>query len=209
MIGDQRAISLLTSARNGCGPRFGLSGISPPRTNSACAWSRRRALCRAQSRACRGSASASPWARTGRSRQTPGTRAGRLPRWWARSAWPDCAPAGHRIDLDLAGLELRTAGHDVGAHVVDLASHQRVHGGRTAVERHERRLCIQDRIEHQAAGEEYRADAGVRLIELAVVRFHIGDEFLEVLRPGSPSLPRSINGNAVTMPIGSKSTSGR
>src|ERR1700730_7646328 len=33
MIGVQRAISLLTKARNGCGPRFPLSGISQPRTN--------------------------------------------------------------------------------------------------------------------------------------------------------------------------------
>ena len=32
MIGVQRAISLLTSARNGCGPRFDLSGISLPST---------------------------------------------------------------------------------------------------------------------------------------------------------------------------------
>src|SRR5260370_36365989 len=33
MIGVQRAISLLTSARNGSGPRLGLSGMSQPRTS--------------------------------------------------------------------------------------------------------------------------------------------------------------------------------
>src|SRR3979411_2204175 len=33
MTGDQRATSLLTRARSGCWPRFGLSGMSQPRSS--------------------------------------------------------------------------------------------------------------------------------------------------------------------------------
>ena len=77
---------------------------------------------------------------------------------------------------------MRTAGDDVGTHVIDLAADQRVHRRRAAVERHLRRLRADDPVEHQAGGEEDRADAGVRLVELAGVGLHVGDELLEVLR---------------------------
>src|SRR6266478_3834721 len=88
----------------------------------------------------------------------------------------------NRIDLDPARFEMRTAGDDIGAHVVDLTAYQGVHGRSTAVKGHERRFRAHDRIEQQAGGEEDRADAGMRLVERAGVRLQIGDEFLEVLR---------------------------
>ena len=42
-------------------------------------------------------------------------------------------------------------------------------------------LGLHDRVEQEAGGEEDRADAGMRLVELALIRLHIGDEFLEVV----------------------------
>ena len=76
---------------------------------------------------------------------------------------------------------MRTAGDDVGAHIVDLTGHQRIHGRGAAAEGHERRLHVQERIEQQARGEEDRADAGMRLVDRADVRLQISGEFPQVL----------------------------
>jgi hypothetical protein len=69
---------------------------------------------------------------------------------------------------------MRTAGDDIGAHVVDLTAHQSIHGRSTAVKGHERRIRAYDRIEEQTGGKEDRADAGMRLVERACVRLQIG-----------------------------------
>ena len=53
-------------------------------------------------------------------------------------------------------------------------------------------FALHDRVKQQTSGEEDRANAGMRLVELAVVSLHMLDEFLQILA-GKSFLAAMIN----------------
>ena len=113
---------------------------------------------------------------------------------------------GHRVGLDLAGLDLPGRVGRLVAHQVDLAADQVGHRRGRALVRNGRHLDLDRALEQQAAQVRRRAEAGVGEVDLALVGLDPARQLGIVVRR-QRRRPISVIGTSLIMPRYSKSSS--